>query len=194
MKNINFGLVLVLIIISGLINYRCEEEANQEPERYSFWKGDITNFYYCLDFNDARTHKITGKPYMILEYDPVTNIPLKCEFGLSDAKNEYLPDADMAIPEPFLSASSFEYADRLELTGSISLLCNWAPVSTHEQLSAGGFEFYVNKSGGEQLHFIFTFDSMEGEIINPDADWGDRVSDIKAFKLLRKFNSNTISN
>jgi hypothetical protein len=35
---------------------------------------------------------------------------------------------------------------------------------------------------------------MDGEIINQEATWGGRVSDVKAFKLLRKFNSNTVSN
>ncbi len=194
MKKFKIVLSLILIFAFTFINYRCEKPANEEPNRYSFWKGDITNFYYCLDFNDALTHKVTGKPYLILEYDPITNVPLKCEFGLSDAKNEYLPNADMPIPEPFLSAATFNYTDRLNLTGSVSLLCNWSTVSSHEQLSAGGFEFYVNKSNGETYHFSFGFDSMEGEIINPEADWSDRVSDVKAFKLLRKFNSNTIEN
>jgi hypothetical protein len=37
-----------------------------------------------------------------------------------------------------------------------------------------------------------TFDAMEGEMINNQPSWGDAYSDIKAFKLLRKFNSNTI--
>lgn len=181
------GLLLILFVFSG-----CEKLQEKEPDRYSFWKGDISNFYYLLDFNDAKTHKVTGKPYIILEYDPVTNVPLKCEFGLSEAKNEISPDADMAIPEPFLSASTFGYAERLGLKGSVSLLCNWSVVTSHKELSAGGFEFWVRNSGGEEVHFTFTFDSMEGEINNPNASWSDRVSDPKAFKLLRKFNSNTI--
>jgi hypothetical protein len=34
--------------------------------------------------------------------------------------------------------------------------------------------------------------AMTGEINNEEASWGGRVSDVKAFKLIRKFNSNTI--
>jgi hypothetical protein len=185
------GLAVLLLVLLSFSS--CEKLKEKDPDRYSFWKGDISNFYYLLDFNDAKTHKVTGKPYMIIEYDPLTNVPLKCEFGLSEAKNEISPNADMAIPEPFLSASTFDYADRLGLTGSVSILCNWSAVTSHKELSAGGFEFSVKRSGGEELHFTFTFDSMEGEINNPNASWSDRVSDLKAFKLLRKFNSNTIA-
>jgi len=47
--------------------------------------------------------------------------------------------------------------------------------------------------GHEILHFVFTFDSMEGEIINEEVTWGGRVSNVKAFKMLRKFNSNTLN-
>lgn len=177
----------------------CEEEEEQEEktDRYSFWKGDIENYYYILDMNDQKLHMVKGKPFMILEYDPISGAPLKCEFGLSDAKNEYLPGVEGAIPEPFLSASNLEYAEKLNLSGSVSLLCNWSTVSTHEELSAGGFEFSIDKGadmwGQEILHFTFTFDDMAGEIINEEVTWGGRVSDVKAFKLLRKFNSNTVN-
>lgn len=50
-----------------------------------------------------------------MEYDPVSGVPLHCEFGLSDAKNEYLNGAEGAIPEPFLSAGTLEYAEKLNL-------------------------------------------------------------------------------
>ena len=46
--------------------------------------------------------------------------------------------------------------------------------------------------GHEILHFTFTFDDMTGEIINEEVTWGGRVSELKAFKILRKFNSNTV--
>jgi len=188
-------IILALTCSLVIINAGCEEkEEEKQPDRYSFWKGDITNFYHCLDMNGNLTHKVTGKPFMVLEYDPVTGVPLKCEFGLCEAKNEYLPGAEGAIPIPFMTAASIEYADRLNLTGSIDLLSNWATVSTHEALAAGGFEFYITQPYGATLHFSFTFNGMDGEIINPDPQWGDRVSEVKAFKMLRKFNSNTVTN
>jgi hypothetical protein len=134
---------------------------------------------------------------MILEYDPVSGVPLKCEFGLSEARNEYLPGADGAIPEPFLSASTLSYADRLELTGSVDLLLNWKKVTTDSQLPDGGHFFEIDKAadmyGQEIYHFSFGFDQMSGYIQNDNVTWGGRVSDTGSFKLVRKFNSSTIS-
>ncbi len=192
MKTLYVRLLHAAMFVIIMISLGCEEEEVQAPDRYSFWKGDITNFYYTLDINDARTHKVTGKPYMILEYDPVNNQPLKCEFGLSEAKNEYLPGAEMPIPEPFLSANGFDYADRLNLTGSVSLLCSWATIDKKASLPSGDIQFEVSLSNGETYHFVYTPNMMEGEIRNPNASWSDRVSDAKAFKLTRRFNSNTV--
>jgi hypothetical protein len=167
--------------------------------RYAFLKGDIDNFYYILDMNDKPLQKVVGKPFMVVEYDPVTGAPIRCEFGLDEARNVYLPGCEGAIPEPFMSASNLPYANRLGLKGPVDLLLNWATVTTHAELSGGGYEFKVvmpeNSFGQETYHFVYTFnfDGMEGEIINPTATWGGRVSDLKAFKLLKKFDSNTIS-
>lgn len=179
-----------------IVSFTSCEKDEEQTDRYSFWKGDIENYYYILDMNDQKLHLVKGKPFMILEYDPINGVPLRCDFGLSEAKNEYLNGVEGAIPEPFLSASTLEYAERLNLSGSVSLLCNWTTVTTHEELSAGGFEFSIDKGadmwGHEILHFTFTFDDMTGEINNEEVTWGGRVSDAKAFKLIRKFNSNTI--
>jgi len=187
------GTAMVFMILLSLNSCKKEEE---KTDRYSFWQGDIENYYYILDMNDQKLQLVKGKPYMILEYDPVNGTPLSCEFGLSEARNEYLPGVEGAIPEPFLSASTFDYSGRLNLSGSVDLLSNWKSVTTNEALSAGGFEFSIDKGadmwGHEILHFTFTFDDMTGEIINDEVTWGGRVSDVKAFKMLRKFNSNTI--
>lgn len=185
-------------MLSGC-NKDSTEPENGGGKKYAFLKGDIENFYYILDVNGNQLHKVVGKPFMVVEYDRVTDAPLKCEFGcLSEAKNVYLPGCEAPIPEPFMSASVLSYADRLDLKGPIDLLLNWELVTTHSELSGGGYEFTVVKPenywGQETYHFVYTFnfDGMEGEIINPTATCG-RVSDTKAFKLLKKFDSNTIS-
>jgi hypothetical protein len=49
-------------------------------------KGDIDNFYYNLDINDQSSCKVVGKPHMIVEYDPVTGVPERVEFGLDEAR------------------------------------------------------------------------------------------------------------
>jgi hypothetical protein len=187
------GVVLTIIVFFT----SCEKDKDEtQTDRYSFWKGDIENYYYILDMNNQKFHLVKGKPFMILEYDPITGVPLRCEFGLSEARNEYLTGVEGAIPEPFLSASTLEYANKLSLSGSVVLLSNWYSVTTNEELSAGGFEFSIDKGsdmwGHEILHFTFTFDDMAGEIINDEVTWGGRVSDIKAFKLIRKFNSSSV--
>lgn len=187
-----FTITSLFLILSGA---SCEKEEEEiEPDRYAFWQSEITSFYYCYDMENNLTHQVLGKPFMVLEYDPVTGVPLKCEFGLSEAENKYLPGVEYAIPEALLNASSMQYSKRLDLVSPVSLLCNWDAVSAHEELSSGGYEFRVDHPNGESYHFTFTFDGMEGEIENTDGEWGERVSDSKAFKLLRKFNSNTVGN
>jgi len=183
-------LLLVLSISWGLFSLSSCSKDKEETDRYSFWRGDIENYYYIFDMNDQPLHKVVGKPYMIMEYDPTNGYPIRIEFGLYDARNEYLPGVEGAIPEPFLSASSLPYSDRLGLYGSVDLLFNWKEVSSKTKLPSGDFEFTIDK--GEIYHFTFTPDGMEGEILNSTATWGGRISDTKAFKLLRKFNSSTI--
>lgn len=192
-------LLVNIIVMSMFLFISCLEDGEQEEEqtdRYSFWKGDIENYYYIMDMNDQKLHIVKGKPFMVLEYEPVSGVPLRCEFGLSEARNEYLKGVAGAIPEPFLSAGTLEYAEKLNLNGSVSLLCD-SKVNTNKALSSGGFEFSIDKGadmwGHEILHFTFGIDgNMAGEIINNEVSWGGRVSDVKAFKLLRKLNSNSI--
>jgi hypothetical protein len=166
--------------------------------KYAFLKGEIDNFYYILDENDQPLCKVIGKPYMIVEYDPITGVPKRVEFGLDEARNEYLPGSAGCIPEPFMSANPLPYANKLGLKGPVDLLLNWNTVTSHSELSGGGYEFKVvkpkNSFGQETYHFVYTFnfDGMEGEIINPTATWGGRVSDTKVFKLLKKFDSTTL--
>ncbi len=169
----------------------------KQSNKYSFWQGALPNKYYVLDLCSNRTSIVTGKPFMVLEYEPLTGVPKSCEFGLSDVVLSSLARESYCLgspPKPLMYSSTLVYADRLKLEGTADLMCNFAQVSSVEELSAGGFAFTVN-SGGKKLHFVFTFDSMEGEIVNQGlTDWGTQVSDVKAFKLLRKFNSNTVQN
>jgi hypothetical protein len=163
----------------------------KETDRFSFWRGDLYNFYYKLDMNDQPLHKVVGKPYMIYEYDPVTGDPLRVEFGLYEARNEYLPGCQMSAPEPFLSASTFAYARRLGITGSVDLLCNWEEVT-----SRGLRDFSIDKGRGDGGHAVFHFSyipdaTMTGEIINQTASWGGRISDSRAFVMSHEFNSGT---
>jgi len=187
------GLMVLMVFLTVFLSSCGKEE--KETDRYSFWRGDIENFYYILDMNDQPLHKVMGKPFMIFEYDPINGYPIEVEFGLYEARNEYLPRCEGAIPEPFLSADQLEYAKRLGITGSVDLLCNWYSVTSSSELPSGDFEFSVDKGenfwGHEILHFTHTTGLMDGEIINDSATWGGRISDSKAFHLVHLFNSNT---
>lgn len=193
MKKRYLFLLLPTLLLSLIITSCKDSESG--AQKYSFWQGAIANKYYFLDLCGGQTGQLTGKPYMILEYDPVTAKPLRCEFGLSEAVYTSLPRENPticlgAIPEPMLASSSFTYADRLSLTGSVDLLANWETVTLYSDLSGGGFEFTVGN-----LHFEKTNESMTGEIIDSgQSGWGDAVSAANAFNMLHKFNSTTISN
>ncbi len=194
----NYFYVLIFLF-STLFIQACSDTESSGAQKYSFWQGAITNKYYMLDLCGGQTGQVSGKPYMIIEYDPVSGKPLKCEFGLSEAISEGLPRENPTIclgspPQPTLSASSFTYANRLNLKGSVDLLANWATITNYSELSGGGFDFTVNV-GTCKLHFEKTNEGMTGEIVNEGQDgWGDPVSPANAFNLLHKFNSNTISN
>lgn len=192
-----YYLLFFLLIMFSISS--CKKDEAEGGQKYSFWQGGIANKYYFLDLCGGQTGEVSGKPYMIIEYDPITGKPIKCEFGLSDAVYKALPRQDPLIclgapPEPTLAASTFAYADRLGLKASVDLLSNWSTVSNYSELSGGGFEFTVNNGNGT-LHFEKTNEGMTGEIVDEgQSEWGDAVSAANAFNLLHKFNSNTIGN
>lgn len=186
--------ILMMIFLSFS---SCSKSADSGPQKYSFWQGAIVNKYYSLDICGDPTGERSGKPYMLLEYDPITNKPIKCEFGLSEADYKGLPRANPTMcigspPQPLLLASNFSYAERLELKGSVDLIANWYPVTILSDLSDGGFDFSV-KVGKRTFHFEKTNAGMTGEIVDEgQKGWGDIVSDKNAFNMLYKFSSNTI--
>lgn len=189
--------LFILSFLTVFIFNTCTIE--KEKDRYSFWRGDLDNYYYILDANDKPLHKVVGKPFMVMEYDPMTGYPIRLEFGLYQARNEYLDGAEGIIPEPFMSASALNYSKKLGITGSVSILCNWCQVTSTNKLPGGDFEFWIDKGknffGHEVLYFTYTSPTglMDGEIRNSeDATWGARVSEQKAFKLQWRFNSSSL--
>ncbi len=134
---------------------------------------------------------------MILEYDPITNKPISCEFGLSEAVYKGLPRANPTVcigspPRPTLLASGFSYAERLQLKGSVDLIGNWTMVNSLSDLSDGGFDFEI-KYGKRRIHFEKTNQGMTGEIVDEgQKDWGDYMSKPNAFNMNYMFSSNTI--
>ncbi|MBN2464152.1 hypothetical protein JXD38_00815 [candidate division WOR-3 bacterium] len=69
-------------------------------------------------------------------------------------------------------------------------------MTSSSKLPSGDFEFEIDKGsnpfGHEVMHFTFIQGAMmDGEIVNDDAIWGGRVSELKAFKLYHQFNRGT---
>lgn len=194
MKRYLFSLLLIITALSS-----CKKEENQAPDKYAFWQGSITNRYYKLDLCGGQTGEVSGKPYMIIEYDPITGVPKTCEFGLSSSVYTGLPRENPEFclgspPEPTLLASNFSYASRLGLTGSVDLISNWGVVTVNSTLTGGGYDFTVTTGNGK-FHFEHTNGVMTGEIVDEgQSGWGDAVSAPNAFNMLHKFNSNTIDN
>lgn len=190
-------LLLAFAVSMGLAS--CNKDDTEAPNKYAFWQGAITNYYYTLDICGDPTGEISGKPYMVIEYDPVSGTPLFCEFGLSSAEYNGLPRPNPTIcigspPRPMMLASNLPYADRLSLTGSVDLVANWSDVTILSDLSGGGYDFNVATSIGA-FHFEYNNVSMTGEIVDEgQSGWGDAVSQPNAFNMLHKFDSNTISN
>lgn len=189
-----FALLAVSLAASSLVLPACggesSETQNGSKDRYSYWKGDIPNTYYRLDIGGNRGLQVTGKPFMRLEYDPVSGVPLMCEFGLSEATQSFVPGHDIVAGEPTLDASVISYADRLDVKSPVDLLVSWGSVTSHEELSGGGFEFWCRRTKWEEWHFAMTFDGMEGEVSNTDNySYLGGESDLKAMKLLRNFNA-----
>ncbi len=190
-----FALLVVSMVISALLLPACGGDSSTTEEgkgyRYSYWKGDIPNTYYRLDIKGNRGLQVTGKPFMKLEYDPVSGVPLMCEFGLSETTQDFVPGHDIISREPTLNASSIDFAGKLDLKSPVDLLVSWGSVTSHQELSGGGFEFWCRRTKWEEWHFVMTFDGMEGEVKNLDNySYLGGDSDTKAIKLLRKFNAN----
>lgn len=186
----------LLLCLTGLTS--CQKDESDGPDKYAFWQGAIINKYYLLDLCGGQTGEISGKPYMILEYDPITGVPQYCEFGLSSSVYTSLPRENPMIclgspPQPTLLASNFSYASRLGLTGSVDLISNWGVVTVNSTLTGGGYDFTVSTGNGT-YHFEHTNGVMTGEIVDEgQTGWGDAVSAPNAFNMLHKFNSNTIA-
>lgn len=189
----------LLLFVLAAVTTSCKKEEDLGPDKYAFWQGAITNKYHLLDLCGDPTGEVSGKPYMIIEFDPITNVPQKCEFGLISAVYTGLPRQYPEIclgspPQPTLSASSFPYAERLGLTGSLDLIGNWTNVTVNSTLTGGGYDFTITTATGT-LHFEHTNGVMTGEIVDEgQTGWGDAVSAPNAFNMLHKFDSNTIGN
>lgn len=192
-----FKFALLMVVSMLLSCNKNDNDGGNDFDKYSFWQGSIANKYYYLDLCGGRTHVVSGKPYMILEYDPVSQKPNRCEFGMSEVTETYLPKDDFCLssaPEPTMSTDGLLYTDRLNLKSPIVLICNWGSVTNGSDLSDGGFDFTFTV-GGFTFHFEKTTSGMTGEIVDEgQTGWGDKISDANAFNLLHKFDSNTIGN
>lgn len=163
---------------------------------YQYWKGDIPNSYYTLNFYGERARKVTGKPFMVLTYDKITLQITDCEFGLSEVTQVAItnPSNSPAAPEPTLEAGSIDYQTKLNLKSPVDLIVGWKSKSSINNGSLNGsptFSFNTGSSpGGVGHNELWSFSnnnvSMWGDVKNIDTTYYlGRDSDSKAFSLLK---------
>jgi hypothetical protein len=163
---------------------------------YQYWKGDIPNSYYTLNFYGERARKVTGKPFMVLTYDKITLQIIDCEFGLSEVTQVAItnPSNSPAAPEPTLDAGSIDYQTKLNLKSPVDLIVGWRSKSSINNGSLNGsptFSFNTGSSpGGVGHNELWSFSnnnvSMWGDVKNIDTTYYlGRDSDSKAFSLLK---------
>ena len=169
-------------------------------EAYQYWIGDIPNTYYRLNFLGERARQVTGKPYMVIKYNNITQEIIDLEFGLSEVTQVELAHEEgfVAAPVPTLNAESIEFYEKLGLKSPVVVLVDWnsPPVSGGpvKQINNGfqQFSFVWSTAGpggievGDNWIFTYTSSIMTGGCTNIDTEFYlGSESEANAFKLRR---------
>ncbi|MFH0865216.1 MAG: hypothetical protein V1904_03420 [Bacteroidota bacterium] len=142
--------------------------ANNNKEYY---KGVIPCSFYRRNYDDVRCRKITGIPFMVIEYNRTDHHIIDFEFGLCEVTQTTL--ATPSFPEPTLDASTLDCYKKLDLKDPVVLLVNW-PVTawgetvTNGSLGAGGVIFYYNSYGSTKYTFSYITGQITGGAENLD--------------------------
>lgn len=191
-------IIIVSLLFSCFILFGCNATNNTDnTDRFSFWKGDfsITITQRGLFGNDCV--ELTGKPFMIYEYDPINGHPLTMTFGLYqyNVSTETIDGCVMTAPlSTVLVDSEYDYVNRLELDGQVTEIYSWVPVETNEEFSFGLGELWYFDAHNSKIYFTFNNVSAAGEITNESGDSESYTTDLNEIIMLHQFNSNTIGN
>lgn len=147
--------------------------------KFSYWQGGVTcDMYVYLD-EDTFYYKITGYPYLIMEYNVINNQPVNALFGFSSYERTtvYVPSGGFSLPvippvgPPMLSEGSYGYEDKFTFYGDVVEILSWRSVETNDDFSVGLWEFWFDLGEGYDLEFAFDTVSMMGEFNNEFPTW-----------------------
>lgn len=171
------------------------------PEDYQLWVGDMPNTYYRLNIIGERAMQITGKPWMVVKYNNITQEILDVEFGVSEvivgANNPDWP----AVAGPF-DNSDWVYPSQLGLKppiytvvwfdepvpGDVEGIYKSKTIVQGVQQISFVYDVSHNALGlnKEQWTFTYTGESMTGGVTNLDTyAYLGNDSDANAFHLRR---------
>ena len=153
-----------------------------------YYVGKIPNSYYYRNDDGNLSLQVTGKPWMVVKYNPSDHHIIDFEFGLSEVTSTILDGA--SSPEATLDASTIDYCNKLKLVSPVALLVNW-PVTawggtvTNGSLGAGGVIFYYTFNGNTKYTFSYLpAGSMVGGAENLNG-WGLETQTLSSFNMLK---------
>ncbi len=173
---------------------------------YEYWNGDIPNSYYLLNDNGERAIKITGKPFMVLEYDTNTHEILNYQFGLSEVTQKKLnaPSSSVVSFDPTLDGTAYDFSKKLDIKNPVvSVVPRFSP--GYKSSITNGVKSFSSQYGksyipsgaggyeGYNQEFRFNYATIEsvsmiGDVKNLDTqDYTGRESDTGAFKLTKRY-------
>ena len=173
------------------------------PEGYQYWQGDIPNSFYTLNAFGERGTQVTGKPYMILKYNNITNEITDLEFGLSEVTQVELAHSEglVAAFVPLDPAGGVEAYKILDLKSPTVTLVEWyatipsAGVEVGKKDLINGVQQFSFVRWGcgvgfgeicENWTFTYTNGTMTGGVTNLDTYiYMGNDSEPNAFNLLR---------
>ena len=174
------------------------------PEGKQYWQGDIPNSFYKFNAIGERALQVTGKPYMVIKYNKITNEIMDLEFGLSEVKQVELAHewGLFAPPVPLDPAGYNMGTTILDLKSPTVTLVEWYATLPYAGVEVGKKEIingiqqfsFVSNSVHypegtvwlENWTFTYTGGTMTGGVTNLDTyAYGGCDSDTNAFKLRR---------
>jgi len=170
------GLLLTILMLCLFCLAGCSKEGKT---KFSYWQGQVTSDMCVYLDEDTFYYKITGYPYLIMEYNVVNNQPVSALFGFSSYERTtiYQPSEGVFIPvlpppgPPELALGSYGYESEFTFYGDVIQILSWQDVETNDDFSVGLWEFWFNLGIGYNLEFSFNNVSMMGEFNNENPVW-----------------------
>lgn len=152
--------------------------------KFSYWQGGVLNEFYVYVDSDTYYYKISGYPYLIMEYNVVNNQPVNALFGMSSYVRTTVYESSgflmPAVPPPGppeLAEGNYGYEDKFTFNGTVIEILGWQSVGTNDDFSVGLWEFWFILGTDYNLEFSFDTAAMMGEFNNSNPTWDSFGSD-----------------